>query len=67
MPGTQSDGSIRIDTKLDNSGFVKGSNALKQAVGSLINQVNATGGKLQDAFKIDFGQPKNKASFCLVL
>lgn len=58
MPGTKSDGSITIDTKLDNSGFSKGSNELKHAVKSLTDQVNQTGSKLQNAFKFDFGQPK---------
>ena len=58
MPGTKSDGSITIDTKLDNSGFTKGSKELKHAVESLTNQVNETGNKLQNAFKFDFGQPK---------
>ena len=58
MPGTKSDGSITIDTKLDNSGFSKGSNELKHAVKSLTDQVNQTGNKLQNAFKFDFGQPK---------
>lgn len=58
MPGTKSDGSITIDTKLDNSGFSKGSSELKHAVKSLTDQVNQTGNKLQNAFKFDFGQPK---------
>lgn len=58
MPGAKADGSITIDTKLDNSGFSKGSNELKRAVKSLTDQVNETGGKLRNAFKFDFGQPK---------
>lgn len=58
MAGTKSDGSITIDTKLDNTGFSKGSNELKHAVKSLTDQVNATGGQLRNAFKFDFGQPK---------
>ena len=58
MAGTKSDGSITIDTKLDNSGFSKGSEELRHAVKSLTDQVNATGGKIQNAFKFDFGQPK---------
>lgn len=56
MPGTKSDGSITIDTKLDNSGFAKGSAELGRAVKSLIDRVNKTGGKIRDAFKIDFGR-----------
>lgn len=54
----KSDGSITIDTKLDNSGFSKGSDELKHAVKSLTDQVNETGSKIQNAFKFDFGQPK---------
>lgn len=54
----KSDGSITIDTKLDNSGFSKGSDELKHAVKSLTDQVNKTGSKIQNAFKFDFGQPK---------
>ena len=62
MPGTKSDGSITIDTKLDNSGFAKGSAELGRAVKSLIDRVNKTGGKIRDAFKIDFGR-KNDLPF----
>ena len=51
----KSDGSITIDTKLDNSGFSKGSDELKHAVKSLTDQVNETGSKIQNAFKFDFG------------
>lgn len=59
MPGrTGSDGSITIDTKLDNTGFERGSDRLRHAVQSLTNQVNATGGQLKNSFKFDFGQPK---------
>lgn len=58
MPGTKSDGSITIDTRIDNTGFTKGSNELRRAVGSLTDRVNETGKKLHDAFKFDFGRPK---------
>ena len=54
----KSDGSITIDTKLDNTGFSRGSNELKRAVRSLTNQVNETGSQIRNAFKFDFGQPK---------
>ena len=56
------DGSIRIDTKLDNSGFAKGSDELRRAVKSLTEQVNETGSRIQGAFKFDFGQPKQAAN-----
>ncbi len=58
MSGSRADGSIVIDTKLDNTGFTRGSEELKHAVKSLSDQVNTTGSKLQNAFKFDFGQPK---------
>ena len=58
----KADGSITIDTKLDNAGFEAGSKELRHAVHSLEDQVNATGGKLRDAFKFDFGQPKQAAN-----
>ena len=62
MPGTKSDGSITIDTRLDNSGFDKGSDRLKNAVRSLKNQVNRTGDQIRNAFQFDFGQPKQSAN-----
>ena len=62
MPGTRSDGSITIDTRLDNSGFARGSGELRQAVQSLSRQINSTGAQLRDAFKFDFGLPKQAAN-----
>ena len=61
MPG-KSDGSITIDTKLDNSGFSKGSEDLKRAVESVTKHVNETGSRIKEAFKFDFGQPKQAAN-----
>ena len=62
MPGQKYDGSITIDTKLDNTGFSKGSDDLKHAVQSLTDQVNDTGRRIRDSFKFDFGQPKQAAN-----
>ena len=62
MPGTRSDGSITIDTKLDNTGFDRGSDRLRHAVQSLTNEVSATGSRMRDAFKFDFGQPKQQVN-----
>lgn len=62
MAGTKSDGSITIDTKLDNSGFEKGSSELKHAVKSLTDQVNTTGNSLNNSFKFDFGRPKQSVN-----
>lgn len=42
----QVDGSIVIDTKLDNKGFQKGSDELKSAMTSLTQQLNSIGAKL---------------------
>lgn len=58
MPAGGYDGSLTINTKLDNTGFKKGSSELRGAVDSLKGRIDATGKALQHAFKFDFGQPK---------
>ena len=50
MPGTNSDGSIIIDTGLDTKGFDKGSKELLNAVSSLTKEVNQLGKTLQATF-----------------
>ena len=44
---THSDGSIVIDTKVNNSGFKQGSDEMKKAIQSLADQINKTGNQLQ--------------------
>ena len=48
--GSNADGSIHIDTELDNSGFDKGSDKLLGALKSLENSVNAIGDTLSSGF-----------------
>ncbi len=50
MAGTNSDGSIIIDTGLDTKGFDKGSKELLAAIQSLTNEVNQLGQTLQNTF-----------------
>lgn len=51
MAGNNSDGSIVIDTELDNSGFEKGSKELLSAVKSLTNSFNNMGTMLSKVFE----------------
>ena len=62
MPGNKSDGSITIDTKLDNTKFEKDSDRLKRAVKSLSDQVNRTGCQMTESLKIEFSDPKQAAN-----
>lgn len=50
MAGTNSDGSIIIDTGLDTKGFDKGSKELLAAIQSLTQEVNQLGQTLQNTF-----------------
>ena len=52
MSASGSDGSIRIDTALDNTGFKKGSDELKRAVKSLADEVRASGKDVSGAFDL---------------
>ena len=46
----RADGSIVINTKLDNSGFGKGSAEMKSAISSLQHQVDALGKRMDSTF-----------------
>ncbi|MBR0411055.1 MAG: hypothetical protein IJI25_08655 [Eubacterium sp.] len=53
------DGSIKIDTKLDNSGFDRDSDKLKGAVNSLLKTIGKTGDKInQTKPKLNLDQPQ---------
>lgn len=47
--GGQADGSIIIDTELDNKGFAAGSSELQSAIKSLVNKINSLGPTFQKA------------------
>ena len=70
MPGAY-DGSIHIDTQLDNKGFSKGSAEVRKAIKSLTTEINKIGTTLTKAaggnvsamnkFQTQFSQAKSRA------
>ena len=60
MAANNSDGSITIDTRLDNKGFEKGSQELLNAIRSLTQEINQLGKILQSTFS-NYGKSAENA------